>query len=680
MRKNKRLLSNTLLSLFRGVSIRAKTIFLFSLLLFFAVSTISFLNFNNSEKMLERQTFEGLGGLVKSKADLIDHLFQHNFEVVSFLASQMKLRVLLTAFPETRLRITGKKAQIRKILNTVVDASPSLVNHIHIMDVQGEVLVSTKISEEESNFSGTPEYSKGKTDLYLSVPYFDRKQYRYSISGPVFDLNENTKTVIGILTVEFKGNKLLDILSDYTGLGETGDLVLAKRDGNDIFFLNNMRFKPGAALHWRMPFNTQNAKPIRLALSGQSGITRGLDYRDIEVLSGYRYLELLDWGLVAKIDVREAFEPMWHLLKEIILMGCFVLMVGMIGSFFFVGMITDSLRELREGVELIARGNFAYRVNIDRRDEIGQLASTFNQMAEKLDQLYTGLEDNVRLKTKELENTLAKTEAQNKILIDTKTAVLNILEDLDETRRDLERQKADLEQGKRELEKANKELDNFVYTASHDLRAPLRGISSFASFIEEDYSDKLDAQGKDYLNEIRKSTTRMDELIEDLLELSKISRIKNQYENVPIADLIQEVKVRIEFDLHDHKSELIVSGEMPVIYCDRIKMTEVFFNLINNAIKFSSKIAGQTPRVEIGCRTEPEKTVFYVKDNGIGIDPQYQEQIFEIFRRLHTETEYEGTGAGLSIVKRVVDDYGGKIWVESELGKGATFWFEIPKD
>jgi light-regulated signal transduction histidine kinase (bacteriophytochrome) len=125
--------------------------------------------------------------------------------------------------------------------------------------------------------------------------------------------------------------------------------------------------------------------------------------------------------------------------------------------------------------------------------------------------------------------------------------------------------------------------------------------------------------------------------------------------------------------------DLIIQPDMPVIKCDRIKMSEVFLNLVNIAIKFSSKNKKENPKVEIGYVDEGEFHKFYVKDNGIGIDPQYHQQIFGIFKRLHTAKEYEGTGAGLSIVKRVIDDHGGKIWIESELGKGATFYFTIPK-
>ena len=232
---------------------------------------------------------------------------------------------------------------------------------------------------------------------------------------------------------------------------------------------------------------------------------------------------------------------------------------------------------------------------------------------------------------------------------------------------------------KKNLEKVNLELDSFVYTASHDLRAPLRGISSYATFLEEDYNDKFDEKGKDYLNGIRKAAGRMDELIEGLLTLSRLSRIKNPYEEVNFKDLLDSILQRIEFDIRELKVDLRIQTNLPTITCDRIKIGEVLLNLVNNAVKFSSKNNKERPRVEIGYHDKKKAHEFYVKDNGIGIDPQYHQRIFGLFEHLHLADQFEGVGLGLNIVKRVIEDQGGKVWVESALGKGATFYFTIPR-
>ena len=250
----------------------------------------------------------------------------------------------------------------------------------------------------------------------------------------------------------------------------------------------------------------------------------------------------------------------------------------------------------------------------------------------------------------------------------------NVIESLWE-----KREKNILAEKKAELERANLELDSFVYTASHDLKAPLRGIGSFSELLRDRYKDKLDEQGLLFLNRIINAVNRMSKLIDNLLTLSRLSRQKNPYEWVDINILLAEVLERIEFDINEQQVEIIIERKMPTIFCDRIKMAEVFLNLIHNGIKFSSKKNKQHPQIRLGYKSKKKYYQFFIKDNGIGIEPQYHEHIFGIFKRLHSESEYEGTGAGLSIVKRIIDDHKGRIWVESQPGKGAEFLFSIPK-
>ncbi|MBZ0167488.1 MAG: hypothetical protein K8I00_11835, partial [Candidatus Omnitrophica bacterium] len=194
----------------------------------------------------------------------------------------------------------------------------------------------------------------------------------------------------------------------------------------------------------------------------------------------------------------------------------------------------------------------------------------------------------------------------------------------------------------------------------------------------EDYEDQLDEEGKDYLKEIQRGAHRMTRLIDDLLSLSRVSRIRNPYEQVSIGELIETVLERIEFDVKEGDVDLRMQEDLPTVICDRIKLGEVFLNLINNAIKFSSKDNPERPRVAIGGKKVKGGYEFFVQDNGIGIDPQFHDQVFDLFKRLHAEKDYDGTGAGLSIVKRIIEDHQGRVWIESELGKGSIFHFFLP--
>jgi len=251
--------------------------------------------------------------------------------------------------------------------------------------------------------------------------------------------------------------------------------------------------------------------------------------------------------------------------------------------------------------------------------------------------------------------------------------VLNDVTDLIERGKMLEKQKA-------LLQKANQELDRFVHTASHDLQAPLRAVSTFAQFLGRDYSDKLDQEGQENLTEILRGTQRMQRLIEDLLKLSRISRIQNPYEEANIREVVQEAWERIKPDASLFGIRLNVAESMPVVKCDRIKITEVFANLLDNAVKFSRHASNESDSmIEVGCQDRGACYCFFVRDHGIGIPKEHHEDIFNMFKRLHSEKDYKGTGAGLAILKRIIEDHEGSLWVESNRGEGACFFFTIQK-
>ncbi|MEK9149240.1 MAG: ATP-binding protein, partial [Candidatus Desantisbacteria bacterium] len=202
---------------------------------------------------------------------------------------------------------------------------------------------------------------------------------------------------------------------------------------------------------------------------------------------------------------------------------------------------------------------------------------------------------------------------------------------------------------------------------------------SFSQFLLEDYADKLDETGKDYLKRLSASANRMKSLIDDLLALSRISRIKNPYTSVDANKLVKEVLKQLKPIIEEKNVKVEIDDELPFIYCDEVKIKEVFHNLISNAVKYNVQ---KQPRIEIGIEERLvdgiSQSVFFVKDNGIGIEEKYFEEIFGIFKRLHLKDEYGGgTGAGLAIVKRVITDHGGHVWVKSTPGQGSTFYFSI---
>ena len=228
-----------------------------------------------------------------------------------------------------------------------------------------------------------------------------------------------------------------------------------------------------------------------------------------------------------------------------------------------------------------------------------------------------------------------------------------------------------------ELRKINEELKNFVHIVSHDLKTPAISIQGFSSRLLKYYGEKLGKRGRKYLEQIEASGRRMEALVSDLLELSQIGRVVSTFKEVPSVEILSNVTSVLQDRLKENRIELVVAANLPTIYCDGERIHQVFDNLVVNAIKFTR--CTNNPKIEVGCEDTGNSYQFHVRDNGIGIDPKHQRRIFEIFHRLKVIEDKEGTGLGLAIVERIVTNHGGKVWVESEKGKGATFYFTLPK-
>ncbi|MBI4648149.1 MAG: PAS domain S-box protein [Bacteroidia bacterium] len=242
-----------------------------------------------------------------------------------------------------------------------------------------------------------------------------------------------------------------------------------------------------------------------------------------------------------------------------------------------------------------------------------------------------------------------------------------------------ERKKAEMElrEYTKKIEYINRELDTYTYIVSHDLKEPLRSINAFSRFIEDDYADKIDPSGKNYLERIRINTVRIQSIVEDFLEFSNIEKKIINFENVDVKKVLDDIKLKWDEKVKNMNGEIVIHNEIPVIFCDRTGLADIFGHLVSNAVKFADK---DTLRIEIGSSEENGFYKFYVKDNGMGIEEKYFKKIFGIFQRLIKREEKKGTGVGLAIAKKIVEIHKGKIWVESKHGEGSVFYFLIPKN
>ena len=225
-----------------------------------------------------------------------------------------------------------------------------------------------------------------------------------------------------------------------------------------------------------------------------------------------------------------------------------------------------------------------------------------------------------------------------------------------------------------DLKRSNTDLQQFAYVASHDLQEPLRMVASYTQLLEERYQDKLDTDAKEFIQFAVDGALRMQRLINDLLSYSLVGArqkpVKPTDCNSVLSQVIANLSVTIE-----QNNVIITNDDLPTVMADASQMQELFKNLVGNAIKFRSEHA---PRVHVSAKQNGNKWLFSVQDNGLGIDPQYNDKIFLIFQRLHSKEEYPGTGIGLAICKRIVERHGGKIWVDSNVGMGSTFYFTLP--
>ncbi len=297
-------------------------------------------------------------------------------------------------------------------------------------------------------------------------------------------------------------------------------------------------------------------------------------------------------------------------------------------SFFAIRAITRPINELIKGAERIGKGHLEYNVNIKTKNEIGILAASFTSMAGRLKEANEELEQRVIERTAELEI-------------------------------------------------ANKELEAFSYSVSHDLRAPLRAISGFSEMLVEDYGDKLDSDGRHQLKVIQSSARDMGQLIDDLLAFSRLGRKEMSVSVIDMGALVREVFKKLQLAPDSSKARL-KAEELAPASGDPAMIREVFSNLLSNAIKFTEP--REKAVIEVGSRLEGEEHIYSVRDNGVGFDMKYVDKLFRVFQRLHRTEEFEGTGIGLALVQRIIHRHGGRVWAESKVNQGATFYFTLSRD
>jgi len=312
--------------------------------------------------------------------------------------------------------------------------------------------------------------------------------------------------------------------------------------------------------------------------------------------------------------------------------------------------VTDAARQVME------RRDFSLRVLKTTEDEVGYLVDAFNGMLAEVGRRAEDL------------------EATNRRLQHEMTERERVQEDLRKLNVELEDR---VQKRTAQLEEANKDLEGFSYTVSHDLRAPLRAIQSFSDLLVEDHAEQLDEEARRKLRIVQDEGQRMGTLIDELLAFSRLGRKEVRKVDVNMSDLARTSFERLH-DQHQGPRVEFRLAFLPSSKGDRVLIGQVWTNLIANAVKFSSK--RDKPVIEVSAVSDKEENVYFVRDNGAGFDPRYQAKLFGVFQRLHSASEFPGTGVGLALVQRIVVRHGGRVWADSQPNEGATFYFTLPKE
>lgn len=630
---------------------------------------------------------------VESKIIIKDCLasIQQNFHynrILLFDSSQQ----LLFSFPEEK---TWVGANAKKLVADTLSAGAVMVSDIHL---------STMVPDT--------------VDMDIFIPLIPLQV------GP-----HESKKAVGVLMLEINPNDFLfPMVQSWPTPSKTAETLLVRKDGDEVVYLNELRHRKGTALKLRVRIDSKTNLPAVMAVNGKVGIVEGGDYRGVDVIADIGPVPGTPWFLVSKVDKNEIYSA----LKKEAVVTLALILILVLATALGVGFIwkqrdadllrksheelerrvvertaalNKSLQEINDlynnapcGYHSLDKDGVIVRINdtelkwigYERDGVVDKLKFPDILTPKSLDSFHVNFpkfKERGWVKDLELEvicndgtilpviiNSTAIRDADGNYLMSRST-----LFDMTYRKRiekELEKLNRSLSLRTSELETVNKELEAFSYSVSHDLKAPLRSVDGFAKMLEEDYSGKFDDEGRRLLKVIRDSAKEMGQLISDLLEFSRMTRKDIHKTNIDMNELVREVYSHFENDLKGRDVSLD-AGSLPEIYGDPAMIREVLVNLLSNALKFTrpKKVAV----IKIEATSEGDDIVFTTSDNGVGFDMSYKDKLFCVFQRLHSVAEFEGTGIGLALVQRIIQRHGGKVWAESEPGKGSRFSFSIQK-
>lgn len=615
---------------------------------------ISYNFYSQAKTVLEKEIGNKLVGVTESRANNIETFLEGKKEITELLANDVIFKDFLSSSEDRADYGENFEKAINRI-KKIVELNEEIFK-ISVLNRDGIVVASTDRDSEGINKSV---FLNAKNGICLasSAVFKGAREPLISISTPI--LNENQ--FLGVLVVDMNLTELSEIVATRPSLWETGEIYLINEEG---FMIIPPAFVDKAFLKRKV--ETENSRHCLSMVGnpkkhiGHQIIDRFPNYAGVVAIGGHAYIPDVQWCLLVEVSEKEAFAPIDGIFNFIIAQGIALTAVFFVIVVIITKSITKPISELRSAAIELGKGNLDVKVGVKSKDEIGELAKTFNKMAQNLKQ-----------RTVELEKALKEAEGKAKALQEAKEAR--------QAEKEIKKKARELEEAYRKLKQLDVMKNEFMNIAAHELKTPLIPIIGYTDMLLEGDLGELKNEQRKTLEVIHRNVQRLKNLINDILDISKLEggAMKFEMKKTQLLDIIKNSVKDLKPFAGKKKLYLktILPRKMKPVIGDSKRITQVLENLIENAIKFTEKGG-----ITVEAKQANDRIVVSVKDTGIGIPANEIPKLFTKFYQIDSSIQRKtgGTGLGLAISRGIITAHGGRIWVESVLGKGSTFVFELP--
>lgn len=661
------------------ITIRGRFLIIFTAFILIPVIFISYLTFNYTKNALTQTELSKLEVIVLMQTEKINAYFKDLQFEASDLQNSLNIKQNLPKLLSFRKEATnseyllGKSLldnQFQQLLKTRGYFNLLLLNTHGDLIYSANPQYSIKELTKELGNSLADLFGKAKKGSYISPIVHLGQDHILMLAAP---LSDNASKFLGTVVIMVNMTSVYELIKPVSILGKTGESYLAQKRGNEVIYLNPLRFESTSAFTKKAIMGSSIGLSAQLAVSTEYGSGATIDYRGHPILAAWRYIPLLGWGLVAKIDTAEALAVIIGLQKLISALALLCVLIAILVAATIAKSLADPISALRKGAEIIGSGNLDYMVGTQKRDEVGQLSRAFDQMVTNLKMIMASRDELNKevIQRKQAENELGKYQKHLEELVQERTIKL-------------ENAIASLEIAKKDADAANKAKSIFLANMSHEIRTPMNAVLGYAQLLLRDST--LQNSQREFINIICRSGENLLGLINEVLEMSKIEagRVALREESFDFRIMLSELETMFKIRAAEKSLllELHVSKSVPIcLYSDVGKIRQILINLLGNAIKFTN-FGGVVVRVH-SYNDEREIGAYNVnieiEDSGVGIAEEDITRIFDAFEQTHNSNDTilrgKGAGLGLAISLRYAKMLGGNITVSSQPAKGSIFYF-----